>query len=186
MVLDFCNYAMMLHESSLLVWHQRSTKIAPTAPVRLLVIQPHLLSPLGNDLDSLYQQMRDNHVPIAMGGTASAEISLSTVNAAAELRAEFPTQLQAVDELLILCQSSVIDSRPTGEGAGLALLVARPREFTYRLYPQDWFNSGGFDYGYQWVTRVARNPRTGQIHGEGIRIAPFVLDDSLRQVRQSQ
>jgi len=62
----------------------------------------------------------------------------------------------------------------------LALLVAHPRTSSYRLYSQDWFNSLDLDFGYQWVTRVARHPETGRVHGDGIRIHPFVLDDLLR------
>ena len=173
------NYVMMLDESSLLIWYQNTTTIGPTAPVRLLVIQPDQLRPLGDNVDSLCEEMRDDRVRVMIGGNASAEMSLKTVDAADELRAEFPEQLRSIDELLILCMCSGIRE----EGANVALLIARPRQSTYWLYPQDWFNSGGFDYGYEWVTRVARNPRTGRVHGEGFRIAPFVLDDSLRRLR---
>jgi hypothetical protein len=82
---------------------------------------------------------------------------------------------------LILCHSSAIEESPRGERSNLALLVAKPRTGIYELYPQDWFNSAGLDYGYQWVTRVARDPKSGRIHGEGFRIRPFVLDDTLRR-----
>jgi len=175
------NYVMMLDESSLLIWHQKVSGIGPTAPVRLLVIQPDQLTPLGDHLNSLCEQMKDRRVRFSIGGKASAEMSLGTVNAVDELKAEFPEQLRSIDELLILCSCSGIRE----EGANLALLIAHPRRSAYRLHPQDWFNAGGFDYGYEWVTRVARNRRTGRVHGEGFRIAPFVLDDSLRQLRYS-
>jgi len=177
--LGFYNYVMMLDESSLLIWYQNETRIGPTAPVRLLVIQPGQLKSLGDDVDSLCEEMRNDRVGVMIGGNAAAEMSLQTVNAADELVAVFPEPLRSVEELPILCRSSGIRE----EGPNSALLVARPRQSAYRLYPQDWFNAGAFDYGYQWVTRVARNPRTGRVHGEGFRIAPFVLDDSLRQIR---
>ena len=48
-------------------------------------------------------------------------------------------------------------------------------------YPQDWFNKSGCDFGYQWITRAIKNPKTGLIHGEGIRLPDFVLDDTNRQ-----
>ena len=169
--LGYYNYVMMLDESSILIWYQNTTRIGPPAPVRLLVIQPGQLTSLGDTVG--------DKVGVLIGGKASAEMSLKTVDATEELRAEFPEQLRSMDELLVLCRCSGIS-----EGGGnLALLVAYPRRSAYRLYPQDWFNSGGMDYGYQWVTRVGRNPRTGRVHGEGFRIPPFVLDDSLRQIR---
>jgi hypothetical protein len=59
-------------------------------------------------------------------------------------------------------------------------MLLNPGSGTLRLYPQDWFNDGRVDLGYQWVTRVARDPETGRIHGDGIRIDPFSLDDSMR------
>ena len=80
---------------------------------------------------------------------------------------------------MILCHSSAVEATPTSELNNLALLVARLSAGTYELFPQDWFNSANLD-GYQWVTRVARDPQTGRIHGDGIRISPFVLDDTLR------
>jgi len=79
-----------------------------------------------------------------------------------------------------LCHSSAVEESPPVDRSNLALLVAHPREGTYELFPQDWFNSARLDYGYQGVTRVARDPRTGRIHGEGTRISPFVLDDTLQ------
>jgi hypothetical protein len=121
---------------------------------------------------------------VALGGSASATVNLATTNIAEELRAEFPTQLEPLEELLILCQSSGIRLQPAWDLGRLALLVANPSQSKYRLYPQDWFNAGGLDYGYQWVTRVVRDSQTGHIHGQGIRIQPFILDDSLRALRQ--
>jgi hypothetical protein len=59
-------------------------------------------------------------------------------------------------------------------------MLLNPGSGTLRLYPQDWFNVGRVDLGYQWVTRAARDPKTGRIHGDGIRIDPFILDDSMR------
>lgn len=95
----------------------------------------------------------------------------------------FPEPLRHLPELLILCASSGIRSEPGADRGNLALLVASPRDGAFEVFPQDWFNDGGFDYGCEWVTRVARDPRTGRIHGEGIRIEPFVLDDTLRNIR---
>ncbi len=177
---------MALDESTLLVWNQAagSTEVSPTAPVRLLVIEPNRLGPLDSDLNSLFERMNAQKGFIALGGSATAEMSFSTRNVDEELKAEFPEVFWPIDELLILCHSSGIATEHGS--ADLALLAAHPRRSRYWLYPQDWFNTGGLDYGYQWVTRVARNPQTGHIHGEGIRIEPFILDDSLRGLRRSE
>jgi hypothetical protein len=181
-VLGYYNYVMVLDESTLLVWNQgREYEGLPTPPIRLFVIEPNRLRPLQDDLNSLYERMDSHNEFIVLGGSATAEMSLSTTNVTDDQSAEFPEILHSTDELLILCHSSGI---PQASGSvDLALLVANPRLSRYRLYPQDWFNNSGLDFGYQWVTRMARNPQTGYVHGEGFRIRPFILDNSLRMLR---
>jgi hypothetical protein len=182
-IFNFYNYVMALDERKLLVWHQRSPFESPTEPVRLLVIEPALLTPFDADLKWLYDGMNARKAMIALGGVATRVLNLPTTNAQEELTADFPAELKPIEELLVLCNSSGIDL-PKGSGM-LSLMVVHPSQASYRLYPQDWFNTGGIDYGYQWVTRVARNPRTHEIHGEGFRIDPFVLDHSLRWIQSS-
>jgi len=131
-ILNFYNYVMPLDESSLLIWHQRSTQAGPSEPVRLLIVQPKDLSPLGENPDSLFERM-SRDVPIIIGGAASAEMSLATTNAVDELHAEYPEQLRSTNELLILCHTSGIETLGS-QGSNLAVLVARPRQSTYRLY----------------------------------------------------
>jgi hypothetical protein len=183
-VLNVYNYAMILDESTILIWHQsrNSNDASPTPPVRVFVIEPNRLSPFGEDLSTLYERMYVQKEQLALGGSPLALMSLSTTNIEDETSIKFAAQLESLDELLILCQSSGIRSEPAWDLGNLALLVANPKQSKYRLYPQDWFNAGGLDYGYQWVTRVVRNNQTGQIHGQGIRINPFILDDSLRGI----
>jgi len=64
----------------------------------------------------------------------------------------------------------------------LRLWSLKPHENVINVYPQNWFNRGAYDFGYQWVTRVARDPSTGKIIGDGIRIRPFVLDDTFENI----
>lgn len=53
-----------------------------------------------------------------------------------------------------------------------------------RVAPQDWFNQGPYDFGYQWITRMARLPDVGEIVGEGIRLGVFRLDSPCRQIAE--
>jgi hypothetical protein len=180
LLLDFHNYVLSLGQDLFLIWHQRHTTDEPTtAPVVLRLFALADLSPLVGNLVELTATMRQEGASFVSAAPARWEISLSTtvIDHPCTLAAE--PELSAIDELLILCHSSAI-AAATWERNNLALLVATPRQQRYQLYPQDWFNNGGFDYGYEWVTRVARDATTGRIHGEGIRIAPFVLDASLR------
>jgi hypothetical protein len=62
--------------------------------------------------------------------------------------------------------------------------VVDARSGTIDVIPQDWFSDGEFDFGYPWVTRIARDPETGRLVGEGIRMGFFRLDASNRAVER--
>lgn len=51
------------------------------------------------------------------------------------------------------------------------------------VFPQVWFNTGDYDFGYQWITRVARRT-DGSIVGDGIRLGRFELDESNLRVKK--
>ena len=179
-VLDFYNYVMRLDPSTLLIWNQRSgSKYEGSPPVNLVVVRPSLLPSFGDKLDSEIARMETEGMRLALSGRPVVAMNLNTGVIGENLTAAFPKELKAVDELLILCTSSAI-ARQDGSGANLALLVANPRLSSFSLYPQDWFNSADLDFGYQWVTRIARDPQTGRVRGEGFRIDPFELDGTLR------
>lgn len=175
-VFDFYNWIMRLDESTLLAWNQGKAPF-----VRLVVFRPDILTPFKNDLEDIEREMTASGSMIELSGRPLASINLSTIMIDQDVTAEFPQELHYLNELLILCHSRAIQGIP-GMTADLALLIAKPSQGVFRLYPQDWFNSADMDLGYQWVTRVARNPETGHIHGEGFRIRPFELDDSQRQL----
>ncbi len=129
--------------------------------------------------------METDGTRLALSGEPAAAIDLNTGVVGEDTIAVFPKELQAIEELLILCNSSAV-TRPEGMNVGLALMVARPKQGMLRIYPQDWFNFADLDFGYQWVTRVARNPSTGRVSGEGFRIDPFELDDTMCNVLKTE
>lgn len=179
------NYIMALDGIKLLVWNQRSrpSYSGPSEPINISIIEPHQLRTLDNDFATSWETAKSYRGGFILGGEPLPRMMLQTTNAEDEIAAEFPAQFHPLEEILILCHSSGIPDKPNC--VDLALIVAQPRLSKYRLYPQDWFNCSDFDFGYQWVTRIVRHPKTGFVHGEGFRIAPFILDDSLRNLRSA-
>lgn len=182
LLLDFYNYATLLGPDLLLVWGQESPNARPTGPVSLDVFRLSTLERLPGPIDEECRNMRREGARLRYRTPPVARTSIPTA-AAPEGAVDLPGELRAAEEFLILCRSSLPAIGDAEKPWNLALLVLRPREARFALLPQDWFNSGAYDYAYEWVTRVARDPRTGFVHGDGIRIGPFVLDDSLRQLR---
>jgi hypothetical protein len=182
-VLGFYNYVVRLNDATLLLWRQPEVNAGPTAPVVLTLLKPHTLSVLTGDLDALFERMDERGEPLLVAGQPSSRCLIPTSGPGPNATIRFPSEMRQLTELLILCRSSIANETPSWQRFDLALLVAHPSRSSVHIYPQDWFNDGTHDYGYQWVTRVARNVKTGHVHGEGIRISPFVLDDSLRRLR---
>ena len=182
-VIDFYVCAKVIDRSNLLAWYQpRRQGKEEGKPVWMTVFQPRLMTPFDSELSLLEEKMGRAESPLLLSQEPQAKVELTTTRIEEDLPVSFPEELKLLDELLVLCRSSAIDHRADMK-VDLALLVANPQLNTFRLYPQDWFNSADLDFGYQWVTRVVRNPKTGHVHGEGFRITPFQLDDSLCQLK---
>jgi hypothetical protein len=72
---------------------------------------------------------------------------------------------------------------PSRSHAASSIYAWTPATGTVDVMPQTWFNEGTADLGYEWITRVRRDPRTRHILGDGMRIPPFELDERGRWLR---
>lgn len=79
----------------------------------------------------------------------------------------FPSNLKFVEEILALG----LISRYKG-----GIYFMWPKQEKLSVASLDWFNEGDWDFGYQWITSIKRDPKTGNILGEGFRMGIFVLD----------
>jgi hypothetical protein len=72
---------------------------------------------------------------------------------------------------------------PDPRKAATSIYVWHPAVGTIDVIPLTWFREDKNDLGYEWITRVMRDPKTGHFLGDGIRIAPFELDSHGRLLR---
>ena len=102
-----------------------------------------------------------------------AEMEISSRLTAGTHAVDVPREFRGIDELLL------IGSYPASskDAAACAILVLHPRKGEVTVLPQSWFTADKFDIGYQWITRVTRDPQTGRIIGGGIRISNFELTE---------
>jgi hypothetical protein len=82
--------------------------------------------------------------------------------------------------MLVLADNSLIIK--TDATVNRSIYCLRPDKNEVEVLPQDWFNHGEYDFGYQWITKVARDSHSGRIAGTGIRLRSFLLDDSGRRI----
>lgn len=183
MALNFHNYVTLVDGEHLLIWSQTHVESGQTAPVVFEVFRLSTLSPLPGSVTDICRAMREKKSSLSYAHRPECELRIPTTVDGDERPVQVPELLQSLEEVLVLCHSSAVRESPTWESSNLALMVFRPKLGTYRLYPQDWFNDAGLDYGYQWVTRVARDPQTGRVIGDGIRIDAFELDSTMRKAQ---
>ena len=86
---------------------------------------------------------------------------------------QFPPEFRSIDEL------QLVSSYPAKakEDPHAAVYVAYPHAGLVEVLPQRWFTANDFDIGYQWISRVTRDPETHRLVGEGVRIGGFELTE---------
>ncbi len=89
-----------------------------------------------------------------------------------------PAEFQPVEELLIATSYPA----KTKDDAAAAIYVVYPHAGLVEVLPQRWFNPRTYDVGMQWITRLARDPATHRLIGEGFRIGNFELTDDGTQI----
>jgi len=87
---------------------------------------------------------------------------------------EVPAGLHTVDEVL----APVSYPAKNPEDPAFAIYAFYLQAGLVEVLPQKWFTLGKSDIGYQWITRLVRDPQTHRIVGDGIRIQAFELDES--------
>ncbi|MEW6250223.1 MAG: hypothetical protein AB1716_06230 [Planctomycetota bacterium] len=109
------------------------------------------------------------------------EFLIDTMLDAGEHPLSLPVAFAGLDHLMLVGEYAKVREAAC---ASVYEIVPGAAAGTRRLnvLPQSWFNQDDFDLGYQWITRVVRDPQTGRIYGDGIRMGTFELADDGRHL----
>jgi hypothetical protein len=173
-VFDYGCYVKKLEASMLLAWFQEYKPLGKLKDskrqIQIVIADVDKMKIIKNVSDAL---MEMNFPFFQIGGEVGwNQIPLNLTVGRNEF--DFPEEFRQVEELLLIAQADS-DVEWT-----LALYSIRPKENVINVIPQEWYEE--MDAGYQWPTRVARDPVTNRIFMEGNRIGKFVLDESGRQI----
>lgn len=186
-MIDMYCYLKPIDDGRLLLWYQRYDKqfgvFGHSRTVDFVILDTNKLLPI-EDISSALRRLKNERLYIFRGGKDSKLFSLPTDRDVGEHFIEFPDEFKNFGELLVLGHSTATEFQDDPRTQSLCIFILHPQINRMEIIPQDWFNTGNLDYGYQWVTRVARDPLSRKIFGEGFRISRFVLDDSLRNVEK--
>jgi hypothetical protein len=179
-IVSMYNYALAVDGTIVLFWSQVYVSRGNTAPVHMTAIDCRQLVPLDDPRRMCADLPQGAALKVASGITGEIDVPTTEIG---DRKVSFPSPISDLDEILILARSSGVDGT---DGAiwNECLIVAKPDLGYVEVIPQDWFNKGQWDFGWQWPTRVARDPKTGHIVGDGIRMGVFMLDESCRNVQR--
>lgn len=163
------SYVSRISDSVFAVWKVDPKREDSSSPkVHLDLYQVDKLWPADKPINPLLMKQDGKHFLTALPPIASVQISRN--DTPGRFQVHFPPEFSICEELFILV------SNPGWDTAELDLWIVHPRESEIQIVPQTWFTSGSYDFGYQWVTRITRDPVTKNIVGDGIRINGFILD----------
>jgi hypothetical protein len=166
LILGFYTYSMAVSDDVILVWFMARSETVAIAALQVSVFDVRRMEPIP-EIASAVESLTRRDRGMAAASSASAEFQVRCNLEAGTHRFEFPRPLAAVDEILVVRQPIF--------GLPLAIWSMRPSLGMIEVMPQLWFTPERFDYQYQWVTRVARDPDSRELVGDGIRVEPFRL-----------
>lgn len=187
LILDFQCYVQTLDDGWALIWvsvGRSSNYPAPRPVIRFLLIGLDRLAVISAPEESSIR-MRKEKSPIFFEAEEYDIFECPTTYPEGEFSVAVPEAFERLPEVLALADFGPEDSQSNGYNQMYrAIFVVNFSEGSISVVPQDWFNQGSFDFGYQWVTRVQRDEKTGLIVGEGIRISSFTLNSTGKQLRK--
>lgn len=185
LLLDFGCYVFPLTNDRILIWHEsgreEATKTGPPK-ITFLILQLNELHPFA-DHSSAAADMRDTKRWIRFEGTSSVVFEVPTEVCEGEHAISPPASFVELLEILVLADYGS-DVGNHFDKMFRAIFAFDFKERRLTVLPQQWFNEGDYDFGYQWITRVQRESTTGQIVGEGIRLGNFRLAPSATQIAE--
>jgi hypothetical protein len=185
--LDFQCYVMFLPYDRILIWYEsgRDNNEKSFIPkIVFTILNIHNLKKFSNHKDAAKKLREEKLYILYNGDSASTFIFNSTIDEGI-YPIDAPLEFKELEEILVLA-----DYGPTKYISNYydkmfrAIFSFRFNLNEVEVFPQKWFNEGSYDFGYQWITRVARNKETGRIVGEGIRLGNFELDSSSTQIEK--
>lgn len=181
-LVGFYWYASALTPDLWLLWRQykpESVSHEEPAEVQFRLLDLRALSPIKDVESALAASDHRSRAGVCHNGNAAAQQNylaafapgITTISTASEF-------IEAGNVLVI---ADIGSSAGYDTEVHIAILDFDLRKQVVSSYPQDWFNKGSLDFGYQWISRVWRDEK-GRLCGEGVRIGEFRLDSTGRHL----
>lgn len=169
-------YAQILEDGTMLLWREVGEK-----DTRRIVFDNFFLTDLRPITDPLAIAAQMRQEKMAISQLAKSEHwEISSYMKAGVHPISIPYNWSRFYETLVLTDHEDFSIR---NRKALAIFAFSWTQSQVAVFPQDWFNTGNYDFGYQGNAHVVRR-NDGTIIGEGIRLGSFELDESNRRVKK--
>jgi hypothetical protein len=185
LLLDFYCYVLPLTHDRVLVWNESGReKDATVTPPRItfVILSLNQLRAY-SDREGAAEALKDQKAKVAYEGGDPVVFEAPTNMEEGTYPISAPKPFLELPEVLVLADYGSEAGNPFDK-MFRAIFAFDFKGGQVTVLPQRWFNDGSYDFGYQWITRVQREPASGQIVGEGIRLGKFRLDRSATQVKE--
>ena len=184
---DFHCYVQALPGSKLLVWYEigRQERNNIEAPKIVFTILDLIALIPFTDHQKIAAEIKGQKKRVWFQGGAPRVYDVSTTIEEGMHRISPPEEFTVLPEVLVLADFGPKEAASNHwDKMYRAIFAFDFKARQVAVLPQKWFNEGNYDFGYQWITRVQREPKSGQIVGEGIRLGNFKLDTSGSQIQE--
>jgi hypothetical protein len=184
-LIGFYWYACALSSDLVLLWRRykpESTPSSEAAEVQFRLLDLKTLSPIKDIEAALAGSDHRGGAGIYHIEKPVAERNYLAAFPAGTTTISAPSELVEVGNVLVL--ADIGSSAGYDAEVHTAILDFDFPNQAVTSYPQDWFNKGSLDFGYQWISQVWRDEE-GRLCGEGVRIGEFRLDATGRHLDRS-
>jgi hypothetical protein len=166
----FCT-PFLLPEGKLGVWCPEGRSM-----IRLVAFDPATLKPFA--MEEIVGWFKNSADKIYSAAEPVADFEFSAELPAGTHELKVPEEFHGVEELPIVAARKAMEN----SDPGCAVFVLYPHAGLVEVIPQAWFNGKDFEVGKQWITRIARDPVSHRIIGDGFRIPGFRLSEDGKQL----
>lgn len=178
----YCYILAYTDNKSFLIWCRSLGEGFNPLPIVMHYYDTDNLKPLA-DRDAAILKMKKQKQPFAFSVNPTSKVEVQFNPTEEAMKYDFPIEFKKFGEFIFVTEMPNIyyNPNPDNNWHNTTMLDFKADKGWIFNYPQDWFNKSNCDFGYQWITRAIRNPETKLIHGQGIRLDDFILDDTNRQ-----
>ena len=170
--------------NELCVWSRKQPGIKDTKELSIELYRLDDLTEVVNPESKILSIAANENTFFVLEGKPAAKVTIPLTTSDKPVSAEFPKELDSFDDFFAVLEVENLYENPSYHGTVLVEIL--PSRGLAEVHPQDWFNQDNeIDHGYQWITRAARDARSGRIVVDGIRIGRLELDESGRKLRES-